>query len=153
VTARARPETLTEIHALKREMVYLRKCLWPLRELVGNLQGDESKLIDAKLAPYLRDVYGHTIQIIDNLESLRDMLSGTLDIYMTIVSNRMNEVMRVLTVIATIFMPLTFIAGIYGMNFEVMPELKWPFGYGVVLLIMGATAVGMAMFFKRKKWL
>jgi magnesium transporter len=153
VTARAKPETLTEIHGLKREMVYLRKCLWPLRELVDNLQSAESKLIDAKLAPYLRDVYGHTIQIIDNLESLRDMLSGTLDIYMTIVSNRMNEVMRVLTVIATIFMPLTFIAGIYGMNFEVMPELKWPLGYAMVWGIMLATAIGMTLFFKRRKWL
>ncbi len=153
VTAKARPETLTEMHQLKREMVYLRKCLWPLRELVGALQSDESRLIDAKLAPYLRDVYGHTIQIIDNLESLRDMLSGTLDIYMTIVSNRMNEVMRVLTVIATIFMPLTFIAGIYGMNFEAMPELKWPLGYAMVWGIMLAVAVGMTMFFKRKKWL
>ncbi|MBL7075985.1 MAG: magnesium/cobalt transporter CorA [Kiritimatiellae bacterium] len=152
VTAKARPETLTEIHQLKREMVYLRKCLWPLRELVGNLQSAESKLIDAKLAPYLRDVYGHTIQIIDNLDSLRDMLSGTLDIYMTIVSNRMNQVMRVLTVIATIFMPLTFIAGIYGMNFEAMPELKWRFGYAMVWGIMIASALGMIVFFKRKRW-
>jgi magnesium transporter len=153
VTAKAKPETLGEIHQIKREMVFLRKCLWPLRELVGSLDSGESNLIDAKLAPYLRDVHGHTIQIIDNLESLRDMLSGTLDIYMTVVSNRMNEVMKVLTVIATIFMPLTFIAGIYGMNFEVMPELKWPFGYALVWLVMLTTAIGMTLFFKRKRWL
>ncbi len=153
VTARARPETLTEIHQLKREMVFLRKCLWPLRELVSSMEAAESQLIDTQLTPYLRDVYGHITQIIDNLESLRDMLSGTLDIYMTIVSNRMNEVMRVLTVIATIFMPLTFIAGIYGMNFEVMPELKWPLGYAMVWGVMIATAIGMTLFFKRKRWL
>ncbi len=152
VTAKAKPETLTEIHQLKREMVYLRKCLWPLREMVGNLESAENKLIDEKLAPYIRNVYGHTIQIIDNLESLRDMLSGTLDIYMTVVSNRMNEVMRVLTVIATIFMPLTFVAGIYGMNFEVMPELKWPWGYAMAWSIMITMAIGMTIFFKRKRW-
>ncbi|NQU40490.1 MAG: magnesium/cobalt transporter CorA [Lentisphaerae bacterium] len=153
VTAKAHPEILQQIHQLKREMVFFRKCLWPLRELVSSLEGGESRLIDKALTPYLRDVYGHAVQIIDNLESLRDMLTGTLDIYMTIMSNRMNEVMKVLTIIATIFIPLTFVAGIYGMNFEIMPELKWRFGYAMVWAIMIITAASMILFFKRKRWL
>jgi magnesium transporter len=153
VTSKAEPETLQDIHRLKREIVFLRKCLWPLRELVSGMEATDSTLLDDTLTPYLRDVYGHIIQIIDNLESLRDMLSGTLDIYMTVVSNRTNEVMRVLTVIATVFMPLTFIAGIYGMNFEFMPELKWHYGYAMIWLIMIITAGGMTLFFKRKRWL
>ena len=152
VVERADPETLQDIHKLKREMVFLRKNLWPLRELVGGLEKAESQLVGDALKPYLRDVYEHTIQVIDNVELLRDTLSGLLDTYVTMVSNRMNEVMKVLTVIATIFIPLTFIAGIYGMNFEYMPELKCRLGYAAVWGVMICVGIGMAIFFKRKKW-
>ncbi|MFC1461004.1 magnesium/cobalt transporter CorA [Verrucomicrobiota bacterium] len=153
VATKARQETLQAIHALKREMIFMRKALWPLRELVSALEKSDSKLIQRSAAPYLRDVYEHTIQVIDTIESLRDMLGGALDIYMTTVSNRMNEVMKVLTVIATIFMPLTFMAGIYGMNFENMPELKWRYGYLGILMVMLLLGIGMVTYFKRKKWL
>lgn len=152
VISHAAPKTLEIIQRLKREMVFMRKNLWPLRELVSSLEKSESELVSRALSPYLRDVYEHTIQVIDTVESLRDMVSGALDIYMTTVSNRMNEVMKVLTVIATIFIPLTFVAGIYGMNFEHMPELKWVFGYPVVCLVMLALGVGMAVYFKRNRW-
>ena len=152
VLARPGPETLHQIHGLKRNMIFMRKNLWPLRELVSGLEKSESELIADALSPYLRDVYEHTIQVIDTVESLRDMLSGALEIYMTAVSNRMNEVMKVLTVIATIFIPLTFIAGIYGMNFENMPELKWRFGYAAVWLIMIVAGAAMAVCFKKKNW-
>jgi len=153
VILRAEPETLQQIHKLKRETVFMRRNLWPLRELVGGLEKSESDLVDDSLAPYLRDVYEHTIQVIDNVELLRDMLSGALDTYMTTISNRMNEVMKVLTIIATIFIPLTFIAGIYGMNFESMPELKWRYGYAAVWVVMILLGIGMFAFFRRKKWM
>ena len=153
VIGNAESETLQAIHLLKREMIFLRKNLWPLREVVSNLEKCESRLLKKSIRPYLRDVYEHTIQVIDNVETLRDGLSGVLDIYMTTVSNRMNEVMKVLTIIATIFIPLTFIVGVYGMNFEVMPELKWKYGYAAVWCTMIAIGIGMLVFFKRKKWL
>lgn len=149
----ATPETLQELHALKRDLVIMRKGLWPLRELVSRFGETETELINDGLAPYLKDVYEHTIQVIENVEMLRDLLTSTLDIYMTTVSNRMNETMKVLTVIATIFIPLTFIAGVYGMNFEHMPELKWPWAYGGVWLVMIGTAVGMVAFFRRRRWM
>ena len=146
------PKSLQGIHRLKRDMIFMRKNLWPLREVVNNLDRSESDLISKGLTPYLRDLYEHTFQVIDTVETWRDMLSGALDIYMTGVSNRMNEVMKVLTVIATIFIPLTFVAGIYGMNFKHMPELDWLFAYPAVLFIMLIIGVGMAIFFKRKRW-
>ena len=118
------PETLQMIHNLKREMVFLRKSIWPLREIISGLERTESTLIEESLGIYLRDVYDHTIQVIDTIESFRDMISGMLDIYLSSISNKMNEVMKVLTIIATIFIPLTFIAGIYGMNFVYIPELQ-----------------------------
>lgn len=144
---------LEKIHRLRRDMIFMRKNLWPLREVVSGLERTENRLIPADLAPYLRDVYEHTVQVIDNVEMLRDMLSGALDTYMTAAGNRMNEVMKVLTIIATIFIPLTFIAGIYGMNFENMPELKWPLGYAAIWLVMLLVTLGMVLFFRRKKWL
>jgi magnesium transporter len=153
LVADPRQETLHEIHALKREMLFLRKSVWPLREVVAGLERAESDLIQATTGIFLRDVYDHTIQVIDNVETYRDMLSGMLETYLSSVSNRMNEVMKVLTIIATIFIPLTFIVGIYGMNFEHMPELKWRFGYYLVWGVMLAVGVGMAFYFKRKKWL
>ncbi len=152
VLARPEPRALHAIHQLKRDMIFMRKNLWPLRELVSNLEHSESDLISKDLTPYLRDLYEHVYQVIDTVETWRDMLSGALDIYMTGVSNRMNEVMKVLTVIATIFIPLTFVAGIYGMNFQHMPELAWRYAYPTVWAIMIAIGLGMALFFKRKKW-
>ncbi len=148
------PETLQTIHNLKREMIFLRKSVWPLREVVSQLERGESKLIKESTGIYLRDVYDHTIQVIDTIETFRDMVSGMLDIYLSSVSNRMNQVMKVLTIIATIFIPLTFVAGIYGMNFEYMPELKWhwfyPWAFWVVMI--GVAGV-MVTYFRRKKWL
>lgn len=146
------PDTLQLLHHLKREMIYLRKSVWPLREVVSAMQRCDAALIHESTGYYLRDVYDHTIQVIDTIETFRDMLSGMLDIYLSSVSNRMNAVMKVLTVIATIFMPLTWIAGIYGMNFKHMPELEWKWGYPAVWLVMLAIAAGMLVYFKKKKW-
>ena len=146
------PETLQQLHHLKREMIYLRKSVWPLREVVSAMQRRDSPLIHEGTGYYLRDVYDHTIQVIDTIETFRDMLSGMLDIYLSSVSNRMNAVMKVLTVIATIFMPLTWIAGIYGMNFKHMPELEWQWGYPAVWVLMLVIAFGMMVYFKKKKW-
>ena len=147
------PETLQAIHSLKRNMIFLRKSVWPLREVIGGLERGESKLVQESTQIYFRDVYDHTIQVMDAIETSRDMLSGMLDIYLSSVSNRMNEVMKVLTIIATIFIPLTFIAGIYGMNFQNMPELSWRWGYFAVLLVMVAIGISMLGYFRRKKWL
>jgi len=145
-------KTLQNIHMLKRNMLYLRRSVWPLREVISYLQRSESDLIEDNTGFYLRDVYDHTIQVIDTLESFRDMVSGMLDIYLSSISNKMNEVMKVLTIIATIFIPLTFIAGVYGMNFKFMPELQWKWGYFVTLGVMLGVFVGMIIYFKRKKW-
>jgi magnesium transporter len=146
-------KTLGQIHSLKREMIFLRKSVWPLREMISGLQRSESPLIKGSTGVYLRDVYDHTIQIIDTIESFRDMVSGMVDIYLSSISNKMNAVMKVLTIIATIFIPLTFVAGIYGMNFEHMPELKWRWGYPAVWLIMAVVAIIMMVYFRKKKWL
>ncbi len=146
------PNTLQLIHGLKREMIFLRKSVWPLRELISGLQRSESKLIDSTTDIYLRDVYDHTIQVIDTVETFRDMISGMLDIYLSSASNKMNEVMKVLTIFAAIFIPLTFIAGIYGMNFQNMPELSWNMGYPMALLIMLSVGITMLFYFKNKKW-
>jgi magnesium transporter len=148
-----KPETLKGIHNLKREMIFLRKSVWPLREVLNILEKDESPLIMDSTRVYLRDVYDHTIQLIDTIETYRDILTGMLDLYLSTVSNKMNEIMKVLTIIATIFIPLTFITGIYGMNFNFMPELGWRFGYPVVWLIMVSVGLLMFFFFWRKKWL
>jgi len=147
------PETLQTIHHLKRELIFLRKSVWPMRELIGGLERGESSLVGEKTTVFLRDVYDHTIQVIDTVETLRDIVSGMLDVYLSSLSNKMNEVMKVLTIIATIFIPLTFIAGIYGMNFEFMPELKWHWGYPIVWVIIIAIAVIMLFYFRRKRWL
>ena len=146
-------ETLRTIHDLKREMIFLRKSVWPLREVISRLERSESALINKSTCVYLRDVYDHTIQVMDAVETFRDMLSGMLDIYLSSVSNRMNEVMKVLTVIATIFIPLTFLAGIYGMNFRYMPELEQAWSYPVVLTVMFIIAIMMVFYFRRKKWI
>jgi magnesium transporter len=146
-------EALQKIHTLKREMIFLRRSVWPLRELISGLQRTESTLIRKATGIFLRDVYDHTIQVIDTIESFRDIVTGMLDTYLSSISNRMNEVMKVLTIIATIFIPLTFIAGIYGMNFQFMPELVWRWAYPAVLSIMLIVAGAMLFYFRKKSWL
>ena len=152
------PRILQTIHNLKRDIISLRKSVWPLREVIGGLEKVESQLINESTGIFLRDVYDHTIQVIDTIETSRDMVSGMLDIYLSSISNKMNEVMKVLTMIATIFIPITFIAGIYGMNFnpEVsrlnMPELNWPYGYVAVWGVIFLVALTMVIYFRRKKW-
>jgi magnesium transporter len=146
-------ETLYDIHDLKREILFFRKSVWPLRELVSTLGRGESNLIKESTRIYLRDVYDHTIQVIDTMETFRDMVSGMLDLYLSSISNKMNEVMKVLTIIATIFIPLTFVAGLYGMNFEYMPELKWRWSYPFTLLVLVGIGISMIFYFRRKKWL
>ncbi|MBD3379616.1 MAG: magnesium/cobalt transporter CorA [Candidatus Omnitrophica bacterium] len=146
-------KTLMKIHKLKRDAVLIRKAVWPLREIISVFQKEGAVLIETKNNVFFRDVYDHTIQVIDTVEALRDMVSGLLDIYLSSVSNKMNEVMKVLTVFASIFIPLTFIAGIYGMNFKYMPELEWHWGYFGVLGFMAAVGISMLIFFKRRNWL
>ncbi len=145
--------TLQSIHNLKREMIFLRRSVWPLREVISGLERGESPLINDTTRIFLRDLYDHTVQVIDTVETFRDMLSGMLDIYLSSISNKMNEVMKVLTIIATIFIPLTFIVGVYGMNFKYMPEIEWRWGYPLILLLMAGIAVFMLFYFRRKKWL
>ncbi len=147
------PKTLSQIHHFKREMLLLRKAVWPLREVLSSLTRDESEMVSAETRLFLRDVYDHTIHIIDTIETIRDLLVGMLDLYVSSVSNRMNEIMKVLTIFASIFMPLTFIAGVYGMNFQHMPELALPWAYPATLLFMLAIAAGLVVFFRWKKWL
>ena len=147
------PRILEDIHRLKREMIFFRKQVWPLREVINSLIKEPSELIQESTDIFLRDVYDHTIQVIDTIESLRDVLSGLSDLYLSTVSNRMNEVMKVLTIIATIFIPLTFIAGIYGMNFEFMPELKWHWAYPTLWAVLLIVSILMVMWFRRKEWL
>jgi magnesium transporter len=144
---------LEAIRRAKRELLFLRKSVWPLREVIGGIQRGEYPLIRDSTLPYLRDLYDHTIQVIDTVETFRDMIVSVLDVYLSSLSNRMNEVMKVLTVIATIFMPLSFIVGLYGMNFLNMPELSWRYGYFVVLGVIAAIAGGMLVYFRRRRWL
>ncbi len=153
------PDTLQKIHDLKKEMIYLRKSIWPLREIISTLEREETPLIKESTSIYIRDLYDHTIAAIDTVETFRDMISGMLDVYLSSISNRMNEIMKVLTIFAAIFIPLTLIAGIYGMNFNPeksilnMPELNWYFGYPFALGLMAIVGVGMLFYFKRKKWI
>ncbi len=141
------------IHALKREMILLRRSVWPLREVIGSVLRDGSPLIQASTRVYLRDVYDHTIQVMDTVDTYRDMLSSIFDIYLSSISNRMNEIMKVLTIFSAVFAPLTFLAGVYGMNFHYMPELSKPWAYPALWVVMLATAVGMVIYFRRKRWL
>lgn len=147
------PATLGRIHHFKREMLMLRKSVWPLREVLSRLSRDENPLISSDTRLFLRDVYDHTVHVLDTIETIRELLVGMLDLYLSSVSNRMNEVMKMLTVIATLFMPLTFIAGVYGMNFVFMPELHWPWAYPAVLVSMLLIALGLVVFFRRRHWL
>ncbi len=148
-----KPEILKDLYNLRRNILFVRRAVWPLREVIGTMQRGQSQLITEFTRTYLADVYDHTIQLIDTIESYRDIIAGMLELYLSSASNRMTSVMKVLTVITTIFMPLSFIAGIYGMNFEHMPELKSPWGYPLTLVAMLAIAGGMLWFFYRKRWL
>lgn len=141
------------MYRFKRQMLLLRKAIWPMREAIGHLVHVEDKLITDYTRVYLRDVYDHTVQSIDTLETFRDMLASMMDMYLSSLTNRMNEIMKTLTIIATIFMPITTLASIYGMNFVYMPELKWHWGYYTVLGGMVCIAIGMLSYFRHKKWI
>lgn len=149
---RPNPKILKEIQTAKREIIVLRKSVWPTREMISNLRRLESPLLQDSTKLYIQDVYDHTIQAIDTIESFRDVTSGMLDIYLSNISLRMNEIMKVLTIVATIFVPLTFIASVYGMNFEFMPELHWKLGYPMVLTLMATVFLSMIYYFRRKGW-
>ncbi|ABK99851.1 magnesium/cobalt transporter CorA [Pelobacter propionicus] len=144
---------LKRIIALKREIIFMRKSAWPLREVTSALERGESQLIGDPSRVYFRDIYDHSIQVIDGVETFRDLLSGMLDLYLSSIGNRTNEVMKFLTVIGTIFLPLTFLVGVYGMNFKHIPELSWPNGYFELWGVMLAISLGMVLYFKRKRWL
>jgi len=146
-------KVLDAIHTIRGELIYLRKQVWPLREIITHLQKDGAPFIGEATALFMRDVYDHTIQTIDTIESYRDILSGMQDLYLSIISNRMNEIMKVLTIIATIFIPISFITGVYGMNFSRMPELTWRWGYPFAWLVIITVVTGMLIWFRRKKWL
>lgn len=151
--AAPKPAELQRIHDLRREALFLRKFVWPLREVLSRLEKGGSDLIADSTIFYLRDLYDHTIQVMDTIETFRDMLSGMLDLYLSNISLKMNEVMKVLTMFSTLFIPLTFLAGVYGMNFKNMPELEWHYGYFMLLGLMAAIAGGMLLFFRRKGWI
>jgi magnesium transporter len=145
--------TLQRIHRLKREMLVIRRSVWPLRDLLAQLLRMEEGPISQETKIFLRDVYDHAVQVLDTVETLRDLTSGLSDLYLSSVGQRTNEVMKVLTVMASIFIPLTFLAGVYGMNFENMPELGMPWAYPALLGLMGLVAGTMLWFFWRKGWL
>lgn len=147
------PDVLKEIHTLKTEMLFVRKAIWPLREIINVLVRGDSPLFNHDTLIYLRDVYDHIVQVIDTVEMYRDMVTSMFDIYISSVSYKLNEVMKVLTIIATIFIPLTFIVGLYGMNFKYMPELEWEWGYPAVLVVMITISIAMVSYFRRKKWI
>jgi magnesium transporter len=147
------PELLRRIHSVKRELALLRRIVWPMREVVDQLYREEGGRITESTRPYLRDVYEHTIQIVEIIESYREMASGLTDLYMSAVSNRMNEIMKVLTIMASLFIPLTFIAGVYGMNFQFMPEVSWRWGYPAIWAVFILLSLGMVLFFWRKGWI
>lgn len=150
---------VAEVHSVKRELLYLRRAIWPQREALNTLVRDEIPHINAETRLYLRDVYDHAVRLIDLVETYREVCSDLMDLYLSSISNRMNEIMKVLTVISTIFIPLTFIVGIYGMNFNTqvspwnMPELNWYLGYPLCLALMAVITVGQFMFFRRKGWI
>jgi magnesium transporter len=152
LAVQADSQLLQRIHRLKREGLLLRRSAWPARDMLNTLEQVGGTLLTDEVRLYLRDVYGHSVQVIDTIETLRDLLAGMLDTYLSSVNNRMNEVMKVLTFIATIFIPLSFIAGLYGMNFRHIPELEWRWGYAAVLVLMAMVASGMLFYFKKKKW-
>ena len=146
-------KSLLQLYHLKREMIYLRKQVWPMRDMISNMIRSETKLIKPGTDVYLRDLQDHVTRIIDTVETYRDLLSGIMDIYLSTNSNKMNEVMKVLTIMSSVFIPVTFIAGVYGMNFEYMPELKSPLGYAAVWAVMLSIMIGLVVYFRKKKWM
>jgi len=153
VMERPKSNTLQKMQVVRKELIYLRRTIYPLRESINTLLKSESKLLEKETERFLTDLYDHTIQVIESLETYRDLLSGIMDLFMNTASNRMNEIMKVLTIMSTIFIPLTFIAGIYGMNFEHMPELGFEWSYPIVWGLMILVAIGMLLFFRKKKWI
>jgi magnesium transporter len=147
------PKILPEIFDIKRDLLFLRKSVWPMREVLSSLERGESLLIGSETHLFLRDAYDHTIHVMDTIDIFRDMESGSVETYLSSLSYRQNEVMRLLTIISTFFLPLTFLAGVWGMNFIGMPELKWPFGYAIAWGVMLVVAAGMVVYFRKKKWL
>ena len=152
VVSNPEPGILPTIYNLKRDMLFLRKSVWPLREAISKMQRSDSPLVSEAIKIYLRDVYDHTIQVIENIETFRDMSASLLETYLSSLSNKLNEVIKLLTIISTIFIPLTFLAGLYGMNFRFMPELESPLGYPAVLILMLAVVVVMMAYFRKKEW-
>jgi magnesium transporter len=149
---------LHTMHNLKREMLFMRKAVWPLREVVGGLERSESKIVDKKTFPFIRDLHDHTVQVIDTIETLREVATSMTDLYLSSVNNRMNQIMKVLTIISTIFIPLGFFASLYGMNFNTdvpynMPELHAPYGYPIFIVCMLSLSFVMLGYFWRKKWI
>lgn len=147
------PELLNCIQQVKRELIFVRKSLSPLREMLAALERCDSELLSEKTHLYLRDVYDHAISVLESVESYRDLITGMLEIYLSSVSNRLNEIMKVLTVFSTIFIPLTFLTGIYGMNFQDMPELKWPWSYPILWGVFITIPVILMIYFRKRKWL
>jgi magnesium transporter len=152
ITTSSGAQALRDLHVLKREVLYLRKAVWPAREVIGAFARLEEPLLKAPTVPFVRDTYDHTIQSADTIEIMRDVLASLLDVSLSTSSQRLNETMKVLAIISTIFIPLTFIAGLYGMNFEFMPELHSRWGYPIILLVMAGIALGQVYYFKRKHW-
>jgi magnesium transporter len=159
VLYRPGPDVITRVHDVRRELLAARRAIWPQRDAINLLLRDEPTQIKAETTIYFRDVYDHCVQLIDMIETSRELTQGLMDVYLSVMSNRMNEIMKVLTIIATIFIPLTFIAGVYGMNFNTkaspwnMPELEWYYGYPLVMISMGIIAVGMLVYFVKQGWL
>ncbi|MEJ2666493.1 MAG: magnesium/cobalt transporter CorA, partial [Deinococcales bacterium] len=145
-------DVLQRVNHLKRETLLVRKAVWPLRELIAGVERDEGELMSRAVVDYLRDAHDHAIQVIDTVETLRDMLTNLHDMYLSALSYRMNDVMKVLTIIATIFIPLSFLVGVYGMNFHHMPELSWPWAYPALWGLMIVLALGMLFIFRRRGW-
>ncbi|MDH3785481.1 MAG: magnesium/cobalt transporter CorA [Acidobacteriota bacterium] len=153
VLADASPETLRELNSTKGRLLALRRGITPQREAVNKLIRDESELVSQQVRPYLRDTYDHVVQTTEAVESARELVNGLINTYLSVISNRMNEVMKTLTIVASIFVPLTFMAGIYGMNFENMPELQQQWAYPALLVLMALTTGGMVLYFWRKGWI
>ncbi len=153
ILKKASPKELAHINAIKRELSLLRRVMWPMREMLASLSSEQTSEFNPTTRMFLRDVYEHTVQIVDLVETFREMASSLTDLHMSVISNRMNEVMKVLTIIATLFIPITFLAGIYGMNFEYIPELHWHYSYAAFWGVCVLITVGLLIYFKRKGWL
>lgn len=153
LSSNPKPDTLRMIHELRRELIFLRKSVWPLREVIASMQHSDSPLIHESTEMFLRDLHDHVIRVAEGIDTYRDMLSSMQDVYLSSISNRTNEIMKVLTLFSSIFLPLTFITGIFGMNFQHFPELEWHYGLQGTVVLMVVVGVGMYLFFRRKKWL